>query len=43
MGMLDATSPETTAAYEGRGQATSKRKIMDKQGRVHEIELSVYG
>jgi hypothetical protein len=42
-GIVDATDLETTAAYEGRGQATRKRKITDKQGRVHEIEVTVYG
>jgi hypothetical protein len=42
-GMVDATDLDTTAAYEGRGQATRTRKITDKQGRVHEIEVTVYG
>jgi hypothetical protein len=42
-GIIDATDLETTAAYEGRGQATRKRKITDKQGRGHEIEVTVYG
>jgi Transposase DDE domain len=42
-GIVDATDLETTAAYEGRGPATRKRKITDKQGRVHEIEVTVYG
>jgi hypothetical protein len=41
-GIVDATGLETTAAYEGRGQATRKRKLTDKQGRVHEIEIAVY-
>jgi len=31
-GIVDATDLETTAAYEGRGQATRKRKITDKGG-----------
>src|SRR5262245_140153 len=42
-GIVDATDLETTAAYEGRGQATRKRKITDKQGSVHEIAVTVYG
>jgi hypothetical protein len=42
-GIVDATDLETTAAYEGRGQATRQRKITDKQGRVQEIEVTVYG
>jgi hypothetical protein len=41
-GIIDAPALDTTAAYEGRGQATRKRKITDKQGRVHEIEIAVY-
>jgi Transposase DDE domain len=42
-GLVDATDLETTAAYEGRGQATRKRKITDKHGKVHEIEVTAYG
>jgi hypothetical protein len=42
-GIVDATDLETTAAYEGRGQATRKRKITDKPGKVHEIGVTVYG
>jgi hypothetical protein len=42
-GRVDATDLETTAAYEGRGQATRKRKITDKHGNVHEIEVTAYG
>ena len=42
-GMVDATAPETTAAYEGDGQVTPKQEIMDKQGRVHEIDISGSG
>ncbi|HKF22672.1 MAG TPA: transposase, partial [Candidatus Angelobacter sp.] len=34
---------ETTARYEGCGQVTRKRKITDKRGKVHEIEVTVYG
>jgi hypothetical protein len=42
-GLVDATDLETTAAYDGRGQATRKRKIKDKHGKVHEIEVTIYG
>jgi hypothetical protein len=42
-GIVDATDLETTAPYEGRGQVTRKRKITDKRGKVHEIEVTVYG
>jgi hypothetical protein len=42
-GIVDATDRETTAAYEGCGQGTRKRKITDKRGQAHEIEVSVYG
>jgi hypothetical protein len=42
-GIVDATDLETTAAYEGRGQVTRKRKLLDKHGKVHEIEVTVYG
>jgi hypothetical protein len=42
-GMVDAPDLETTAADEGRGQATRQRKLTDKQGRVHELEVTVYG
>jgi hypothetical protein len=42
-GIVDATDLETTAAYEGCGQVTRKRKITDKRGKVHEIEVTVYG
>jgi hypothetical protein len=41
--IVDATDLETTARYEGCGQATRKRKITDKHGTVHEIEVTVYG
>jgi Transposase DDE domain len=42
-GLVAATDLETMAAYEGRGQATRTRKITDKHGNVHEIEVTVYG
>jgi hypothetical protein len=42
-GILDATDLETTAQYEGGGQVTRQRKITDKRGQVHEIEVTVYG
>jgi hypothetical protein len=42
-GMVDATDVETTERYEGCGQATRTRKITDKYGTVHEIEVTVYG
>jgi hypothetical protein len=42
-GIVDATDLETTAQYEGCGQVTRKRKITDKRGKVHEIEVTVYG
>jgi hypothetical protein len=42
-GMVEATAPGTTAAYEDSGQAAPQWEIMDKRGRVHEIDISVYG
>jgi Transposase DDE domain len=42
-GIVDATDLETTAQYEDCGQVTRKRKITDKRGQVHEIEVTVYG
>ena len=42
-GILDGTDLETTARYEGCGQATRKRKVTDKRGKVHEIEVTVSG
>jgi hypothetical protein len=42
-GIIDATDLETTARYEGCGQVTRKRKVTDKRGTVHEIEVTVYG
>ncbi len=40
-GIVDATDLETTAQYEGCGQVTRKRKITDKRGQVHEIDVTV--
>src|SRR5262245_48101014 len=42
-GIVDATDLETTAQYAGCGQVTRKRRITDKRGQVHEIEVTVYG
>jgi Transposase DDE domain len=42
-GIIDATDLETTARYEGCGQVTRQRKVSDKRGNVHEIEVTVYG
>jgi Transposase DDE domain len=42
-GIVDATDLETTAQYEGCGHVTRKRKITDKRGKVHEIEVTVHG
>jgi hypothetical protein len=40
-GIVDATDLETRAQYEGCGQVTRKRKVTDKRGQVHEIEVTV--
>src|SRR5919109_2740216 len=42
-GIADGTDLETTERYQGCGQATRKRRIEDKWGKVHEIEVTVYG
>lgn len=42
-GIADGTDLETTEHYTGCGQGTRKRRIEDKRGRVHEIEVTVYG
>ncbi|HEX9868873.1 MAG TPA: transposase [Candidatus Tectomicrobia bacterium] len=42
-GIVDATDLETTDQYAGCGQATRKRKVTDKHGQVHAIEVTVYG
>jgi hypothetical protein len=42
-GIADGTDLETTDRYRDCGQVTRKVRIEDKQGRVHEIEVTVYG
>jgi hypothetical protein len=42
-GIADGTDLETTERYAGCGQVTRTVRIADKQGRVHEIEVTVYG
>jgi hypothetical protein len=42
-GIVEATDLETTAQDAGCGQVTRTRKITDKRGKVHEIEVTVYG
>jgi hypothetical protein len=42
-GIADGTDLETTACYRGCGQVTRMVRIEDKQGRMHEIEVTVYG
>jgi Transposase DDE domain len=42
-GIVDATDLETTAQYAGCGQVTRTRKVTDKRGHVHAIEVTVYG
>jgi hypothetical protein len=42
-GILEGTALETTPRYEGCGQATRQRKVTDKRGKGHEIEVTVYG
>ncbi len=42
-GIADGTDLETTERYRGCGQVTRKVRIADTQGRVHEIEVTVYG
>jgi Transposase DDE domain len=42
-GIADGTDLETTEHYTGCGQVTRKVRIEDKRGRVHEIEVTVYG
>jgi hypothetical protein len=43
IGIVDATDLETTAQYEGCGHVTRKRKITDRCGHEHAIEVTVYG
>jgi Transposase DDE domain len=42
-GIVDATDLETTPQYEGCGQVTRQRSITAKRGKVHAIEVTVYG
>jgi hypothetical protein len=42
-GIAEGTDLETTARYTGCGQVTRRRRIKDKQGKVHEIAVTVYG
>ena len=42
-GIADGTDLETTERYAGCGQVTRKVRIEDKRGKVHEIEVTVYG
>jgi hypothetical protein len=42
-GIADGTDLETTARYQGCGQVTRTVRIEDKRGRVHAIEVTVYG
>jgi hypothetical protein len=42
-GIADGSDLETTERYTGCGQVTRTVRIEDKQGRVHEIEVTVYG
>jgi hypothetical protein len=42
-GIADGTDVETTERYTGCGQVARKVRIEDTRGRVHEIEVTVYG
>jgi hypothetical protein len=42
-GIVAATDLETTAQYAGCGHVTRQRKLTDKRGQVHEIEVTVSG
>lgn len=42
-GMADGTALETTERDQGCGQATRKRRLKDKRGKMHAIEVTVYG
>ena len=42
-GIADGTDLETTERYTGCGQVTRKVRIEDKCGRMHAIEVTVYG
>jgi hypothetical protein len=42
-GIADGTDLETTEHYTGGGHVTRQVRMEDKRGRVHEIEVTVYG
>jgi hypothetical protein len=42
-GIADGTDLGTTERYTGCGQVTRQVRLEDKRGRVHEIEVTVYG
>src|SRR5918995_604320 len=42
-GIADGTDLETTERYTGCGQVARKVRLEDKWGKVHEIEVTVYG
>ena len=42
-GIADDTDVETTRRYAGGGYVTRKVRIEDTNGRMHEIEVTVYG
>jgi hypothetical protein len=42
-GIADGTDLETTERSRGGGQVTRKRRIEDRRGQVHEIEVTIYG
>jgi hypothetical protein len=42
-GIVEAPDLETTEHDEGWGQVTRKRTITDKRGKIHAIEVTVYG
>jgi hypothetical protein len=42
-GMADGPDVETTERYTGGGRVTRQRRLAEKQGRVHEIAVTVFG
>ena len=42
-GIADGTDWRPPQRYDGCGQVTRQVRMEDKQGRVHEIEVTVYG
>jgi hypothetical protein len=42
-GIVDATDLDTTAQDQGCGHTPRKRKVTDQRGKVHAIEVTVYG